>query len=340
MTAWMTATGRADRRTAVTSCRLSRAAPAAGRRHTLGTRLTRLLCIEAVSYTYSNRGRAGAGGEPTPAAAAGGRDAPVAACRHNHIPPRPGRRPLTKRTTPCRGSATAIPHTENGSVTSPPMSHVDCRLHRRRRRADAGACAARGALTFGRPDAQTRAPPARPTARPSSSCPSRTACCRRTRARVSCSTTTPSSRRRTRSTCPRCTSPWPPPPPCPTTTRCPSTPTPCSPAPAPPSSPTCPDVYNLVTIALLTPDELIEPPHGIENIFSLSFRRVANAAFTPAARPAIAAATTYSPRARTLTHSRARAAPSCLTEPPTMTACRHIAAQRGSGARTRTTTRA
>ena len=47
-----------------------------------------------------------------------------------------------------------------------------------------------------------------------------------------------------------------------------------------------------MTIALLTPDELIEPPHGIENIFSLSFRRTANAAFTPAARPAIAAATT------------------------------------------------
>ena len=86
----------------------------------------------------------------------------------------------------------------------------------------------------------------------------------------------------------------------------------------------CPDVYNLVTIALLTPDELIEPPHGIENIFSLSFRRAANAAFTPAARPAIAAATQHIHRVLAhITHSRAHTAPSCLTEPPTATACRN-----------------
>ena len=41
-----------------------------------------------------------------------------------------------------------------------------------------------------------------------------------------------------------------------------------------------------------------------------------------------------------ITHSRAHTAPSCLTEPPTATACRNTAAQRARGARTRTTTRA
>ena len=86
-----------------------------------------------------------------------------------------------------------------------------------------------------------------------------------------------------------------------------------------------------MTIALLTPDELIEPPHGIKNIFSLSFRRVANAAFM--LKPTDAPAITASPRimpappsalsVEPLTRSR-----SCLTEPPTATARHHTAAQR------------